>query len=220
MGAGRDAQRALTALLVVVVMAGAACTNDDGDEQETSPTPTAIETRTVVYDPSADLTWVEGTVTRAKEPELLVGAGTAVLAFPRPEVPARCFQAAQLRIALGTIGLATERDLSVYPSTIFHAVELEDGDEVAPDGALLDIRPTGRAEYVRDEVHFDVLDIYKLWLRGGPFPSLSMEVPRSSDIVLAIRRTSGEGRRFRIGLMSSESSTPPQVVAEIEKGCG
>ena len=118
-----------------------------------------------------------------------VGRGAAgVIAVERPREKARCVVAAQLRLYLPEASELVASEIAIYPSHVFNAASKRDGERFGYAGTALDSRPRS----VLDEVGtgwtgWDVTDIVKLWLRGGPFPSQGGQVPKRGPIVFAIR---------------------------------
>jgi hypothetical protein len=151
-----------------------------------------------------------------------VGRGkVGIFAIGRPSVPTRCIVAAQLRLYVEKASEVAEHEVAIYPSLVFDAADKREGSRFGYAGSVLDIRP--RATLDEDPVGWsawDVADILKLWLRGGPFPSMGRRAPRKGPIVLTMRDVDGAEPFGHMSVVSSDASTnTPRMVVTSERDC-
>lgn len=150
-----------------------------------------------------------------------IGRGAvALLAVKRPSVPARCIVGAQLRTYVTKVPDIPD-ELALYPSHVFNAASKRDGDEFGYSGSVLDVRPRSTLDEVRRGWNsWDVTDIVKTWLRGGPFPSRALRVPKSGPIVFAFRDVDGAEPFSTATFLSADSNRPPVLIVTHHEGCG
>ncbi len=189
-----------------------ACEPADPDDHPNEPTPTvstkSFEAR-VLNDFGVFPAVPDAKLTNVEAPSIEVGKGkVAIFAMKKPEVPASCVIAAQLRLFLQE---ATERistELAIYPSHVFNALQKRDGDRFGYSGSALDIRPraTLDEDVTRGWSAWDVTDVVRRWLSRRPFPSTGARVPKRGPIVFTLRDMDGAKPFATATLASSDGA--------------
>lgn len=116
------------------------------------------------------------------------------VAFDPVAVPAGCIQRATLTLPPRQVitppvdELSGAAEIRAYPSA---ALSLADG-RLPPNGqaptTLIDNRPVGLETVAPDGTRwFDVTELVRVWVAGGPFPSMNRTLPEGSPIVLLLR---------------------------------
>jgi hypothetical protein len=144
------------------------------------------------------------------------------LVFPVPEVGVQCVKSAAIRIFTKQGG-GTFEYMSLYPSIEFEAQNFRDGKSVGST-TLLDNRPRGDLVEPSGEgpgwVSFDILELYKTWVSGEPFPNSDVWIPEGQPLVLQLRPTALV-RVKKTTFLSSEAGrkTAPRLVWLATAGC-
>lgn len=219
--------RRSTTLFIILLVTLSACDSDDSQGTQGPPgsTPT-VDTSSIELPVLNDFQSpqdAQGTkLSGVEDKTIKVGHGAAaVLAVERPLTEPRCILAAQFRLYLTQASGLAAKELALYPSHVFDALSKKDGDEFGYAGTALDIRP--RATLQNSEPgwsEWDVTDVVKLWLRGGPFPSRGLNVPDQGPIVLTIRDVDGAEPFGTATFISSDGSDRrPYVVVTQRANC-
>ncbi len=162
---------------------------------------------------------VEGT----SEATLTVGVTSwAFFVFPVPEVGVGCVKSAAIRIFTKERDGSFE-DMSVYPSNELDAQNFSDGKSVGFT-TLLDNRPHGEFTESPGQpagwVSFDILELYRTWVSGEPFPNTDLGVPEGQPLVLQLRPTVLADVK-KATFLSSEAGrkTAPRLVWRSNANC-
>lgn len=203
--------RVACALVLVIGLSACESTHDVAPERPD----TVSERLSVVADFRVPSFSGERSLRSVSAPEIAAGRrATAIIAIQRPRVDARCLVAAQLRLYITHATEAAADGLAIYPSHVFDATSKRNGDAFGYAGTLLDIRPRAVADELVEGgwSHWDITDIVRLWLKGGPFPSQGAPVPGTGPVVLSLRDKEGPYERSSFTSIEGRTDRRPHVV--------
>ncbi|MBK5226937.1 MAG: hypothetical protein JJE05_00315 [Actinobacteria bacterium] len=144
---------------------------------------------------------------------------TGIVAFARSSTALHCVEQVLLRLHVESGEPREDVTLSVYPSSIFRLKALRPGhvfkgyQEVLDDAIKADASVASEPAWVE----FDVTEIYRLWVKGGPFPSGGPRVPSSAPVIFTIKGS--EDQPSTRTFSSHTSNTSPELLIESPKGC-
>ncbi len=191
----------------------------------TTVTPTRLQAVQLVGEtragqgPPAGATFSPAALTVGKE----IGPDTdqttsSALAFAPLVTTALCIDRARLVVeGADAVGSSGEQ-LRVYPSA---ALSLAEGT-VPPNGdaptALLDNRPVGTSIPVADgSLTYDVSELVRRWVVGGPFPSQERTLAVGTPFVLVLRVPDLSPGQLQVRLPVTDSS--PRLEIDVVTGC-
>ena len=148
-----------------------------------------------------------------------LGSSTGIVAFARSATALHCVEQVQLRLHVESGEPREDVTLSVYPSSIFRLKALRAGhvfngyQEVLDDAIKADASIASEPAWVE----FDVTEIYRLWVKGGPFSSGGPRVPSSAPVIFTIKGSEDQPSTRTFSSHTSDNS--PELLIESPKGC-
>jgi hypothetical protein len=142
----------------------------------------------------------------------------AALVFPVPREASRCIQHVDLTLMAGRIrGVGAE--IAVYPS--------DEGNYLASVrvpasnldlSRLLDNRPRGDLAYLQTgRLKIDITALYRMWARGGPFPSQGRRLPPGTPFAVLLRPPAADDGQWSIELSTARAAS--ELTVYRREGC-
>lgn len=144
---------------------------------------------------------------------------TGIVAFARSSTALHCVEQVLLRLHVESGKPTKEVALSVYPSGIFRLKPLRPGRVFKGYQEVLDDAIKADASIATEPawVEFDVTEIYRLWVKGAPFPSTGERVPSSAPVIFTFK--AGEDQPSIRTFSSHTSDDGPELVITSPRGC-
>jgi hypothetical protein len=144
-----------------------------------------------------------------------------VLVFPLLRSPPRCVGKVELWLRVLRLD-DPQATLGAYPSLLVSLASDRPTTRVT-DETLVDSRPRGTGTLTADRawMHFDLTGLYRIWARGGPFPSQGRTVAAGTPLVVDVRPQALGEPYFdaRFAGLGKDRHTAPHLRWKVTRGC-